>query len=260
MTLRIVILLGGVLLTCAAITPDIIGDPWAPPTLASPLGTDEFGRNHLIVLLSATGRSLVLGLIIASALIIANLLISYFFVFSRQRALSELSAIGVQTAESVPAMIWTLVIVSAFGGANWIGLIVTLFFVLTPFAFRVISGELSRLKQEPYIESLQLLRLPASRVLLFHIVPNAKQVLSVLALQVTGICIGIQGAIGVFGFANRSEVELGTILLRGRENMIEHPVIFISAIVGFFAIYLLLYQVLKAISSSPSEHSPASVI
>ncbi len=212
-------------------------EPW---NAAGLLGSDEFGRDQLLVMLSATGRSMATGILLAGATIFLSLSLSFLLVFRKSRILAGVQMSMTQVLESVPAMIWVLAAFSASGGSSPIITGVTFVVAMMPFAVTIISGEFSRLAGLPYMEAARLLGVPAYRQLRRHLLPNCRGVLGPLFIQIVGLAIAIQGAIGLLGFANRTDLDLGILLLRGKENVAAHPELLLSTLASLALLYLYL--------------------
>lgn len=221
-------------------------EPWSASTSRALLGADEFGRDQLLVLLVAAGRSTMFGLALAAATIFTAVVFGYAMVFHPVRAVARTHVIVAQIVESVPVLIWVLVVVMAFGGTSAWATAIAFLLALLPFATTIVSGEFLRMKQAPFLEAARLLRIPSSRLLTHYLLPNSSATLAPLFIQITGLAVAIRGAIGLLGFTNRTDLDLGILLLRGKENMVPHPGLFVSTLVTFGLLYLYLNWLRRA--------------
>lgn len=217
--------------------------PWLPPALMHPLGTDEFGRNILSASLAAGGVSLAKGFCIALATLIVALVLAEGITLSRHR----LPAIAIRGAasvvESIPSVLWVMIVLIVLREPRLLVVGAAFAIVTLPTAAHVIAGELLRLRAAPFVEAAYQLGAGESRVLIAYVLPNARAVLAPYALQVLGAAIAVDGAIGVIGLGNRSDLDLGIFLLRGKENFIVHPQLLLAALAVYAAIYAyLLYS------------------
>lgn len=228
------------LLGVATIVPAPTGEPWSAAGFPALLGTDEFGRDQLAVLLAATGRSVAGGLLLAGVTILVALSLSYLLVFRKARLLAGFQSAATHIVESVPVMIWVLAAFSATGGSSTLTSGVTFVVAMMPFSVTTISGEFARLASQPYMEAARLLHVPWHRQLRYHLLPNCGSVFAPLFIQIIGLAIAIQGALGLLGFANRTDLDLGIILLRGKENIAVHPQLLLSALASLALVYLYL--------------------
>ncbi len=225
-------------LLCAADS----GQPWSSPTIFHPLGCDEFGRDVLSTAIVAAGLSLSKGLAMTSAILILGLLSAEFVTLVRSSALSEAIRLIARVIESIPVVLWVLIVVIILKEHRSIVAGVAFTLVVLPSAITIIAGELLRLRHTPFVEAAYLMGVPESRVLLRHILPNTGAVLLPFAVQILGGAVAVAGAIGVIGLGSRLDQDLGVFLIRGKENFLLHPQILLVAIAMYIAIYLYLLK------------------
>jgi ABC-type dipeptide/oligopeptide/nickel transport system permease subunit len=229
---------------CGLVGEGGMSQPWLDPSGHQLLGTDEFGRNILAVLLTAAGRSLVFGMVLAFTVSGLALLIAYVLAFRLSRVARSAAMATTQIVESVPVVIWVLAAFAATS-ADSKAVVGTIFTIaILPFAISIMTGEMMRLRGRPYVEAARLGGTHGIRLLRWHLLPNALEVLMPLIIQIAGLAIMIEGAIGFLGFTNRTDTDLGVLLLRGRENVTTHPVLLISTLAVFAAIFASLFVAL----------------
>lgn len=236
------------LLACGLLTVDTDLSPWAAPSLTAPLGADEFGRNLLMTLLVATGRSLVFGVLLAGVTI--GLAILAAQMSRRSIALRTGLKLLTNMVESVPIYLWVLAAFVTFGGSLVVAAVVLVIATL-PTMSSVIAGELERLEDEPYVAVARLQGRSSLSVLARHILPNAMDVVTPLFLQIVGVALAIPGAVGVLGFSRRTSYDLGTLLLRGKENVAAHPSLLVGALAALVLVYLCLETLRRPAKSIP---------
>lgn len=216
--------------------------PWSTPTLANPLGTDEFGRDVLSTAIMAAGLSLSKGLAMMSTTLILGLLAAELITLVSSALLSETIRLMARVIESIPVVMWVLIVVILLKEHRSIVAGVAFTLVVLPSAVTIISGELLRLRHTPFVEAAYLLGVPELHVLLRHILPNAVAVLLPYAVQILGGAVAVDGAIGVIGLGSRMDQDLGVFLIRGKENFMLHPQILLVAIVMYASIYFYLLK------------------
>jgi ABC-type dipeptide/oligopeptide/nickel transport system permease subunit len=213
------------------------GDQWEVPSLEHPLGTDEFGRDVIATALAASGSSLIKGLIVTVVALAAPILGAELITLRHSALGSILVRVAASVIESIPVVLWVLIAIIALNGPRLviIGIVFTL--VVFPIATHVISGEFIRLRTALYVEASYLLGASEIRILSRYILPNAASVLAPFAVQVLGAAIAVDGAIGVIGLGNRSELDLGVFLLRGKENFLLHPQVLVVSLMMYAILY-----------------------
>lgn len=215
-------------------------EPWLAPSLSHPLGTDEFGRDLLLSTLLATLISALKGIWITAVAFASAGTVAYLTVMRESRVFSWLLRGGTQVVESIPLLLWVLAAVVAITDPRM--LVVTLAFAVAalPPVGTAIAGELERLRRAPYVEAARLLGIREGRILARYIVPNTTSVLAPIAIQVLGAAIAVDGAIGVLGLGNRSDYDLGVMLLRGKEYFLVHPQLLLLSLGILIALFYYL--------------------
>ncbi len=239
------LLLALILLLCARDANSV----WAAPSLFDPLGTDEFGRDLLGTAIKAAGASLLKGLLITTAVMVVSLLAAEFLTLSRSWLASEGLRIVSRVMESVPVVMWVMIVVIVLEQQrSLVGGIVYAVVVL-PTAVTILSGELFRLRHREYVEAAYLMGVAESRVLMRHLLPAMGAVLLPFAVQILGGAIAVDGAIGVIGQGSREQLDLGMFLIRGKESFQIHPQVLLVAIGMYLAIYAYLLQIARLVDS-----------
>lgn len=210
---------------------------WANTSLMHPLGTDEFGRDVLSTVLAATGLSLLKGLLITAVTLAAAVIVAELVTLPRTSKLAIVVRATASIVESVPVVLWVFIALIAVHGPRLVVVGIAFTLVILPIAAHVLAGEFLRLRDALYVEAAYLAGAGELRVLARYILPNAVAVLLPFALQVLGAAIAVDGAIGVIGLGNRSDLDLGIFLLRGKENFFLHPQILLAALTMYGLIY-----------------------
>ena len=221
------------------------------------MSADEFGRNTWGVLASAVLFSFGKGVVITSSIALVASLLAYLASRDEHpRALLALRGLCA-IVESVPLVLWIVIVVVSVPGPR---LLVTLaaFGVLTlPAVTQILVGEFRRLRTAPFVESAYVLGVREIRIFSHYILPAVLPVLVPLLIQILGSAIAIDGAIGVFGLGNRSDTDLGVLLLRGKEQFIIRPDYMVSALGAYAALYLYLIWLSSGLLASGQTRSQA---
>lgn len=217
---------------------------WLSPTASHPLGTDEFGRDILASVIVAAGFSLAKGLGITVVAVTFAVFISEIVTVGGRRRFAGAARLAASVIESVPVVLWVMIVLIVIREPRLIVVMAAFALAVLPSAVNILSGELLRLRGLPFVEAAYSLGVGELRVLGRYLLPNAVAVLLPYALQVLGAAIAVDGAIGVIGLGNRSDLDLGIFLLRGKENFVLHPQVLLAAL----AMYALIYGFLVAVA------------
>ena len=157
-------------------------DKFAAPSLAHPLGCDNFGRD-LFTRLSVGGATtlfvaLFTVLIGVSFGIVIGALTGYF-----GGAIDEILMRFNDAVLAFPSILLALVFISLFGSGTW-KVIISLGIVFVPSFARIVRGEFLRCKNLDYVRSARLMGAGNFRIMFVHILPNTLPV--VLASAVIG--------------------------------------------------------------------------
>lgn len=172
------ILLTLVVLT-ALVSPLLIGpasaqsilDALLPP--GSPghlLGTDELGRDVLLLTLAGTGSAIAGPVVIATGSMLLAIVFGTLSGYLRGVVDGVIGRI-VDVLLSLPVMLLAIVVAGIFGAGYWVtvALLVILF---CPSDIRIVRAGATEQTPRPYVEAAQMLSLHPSRIMFRHILPN----------------------------------------------------------------------------------------
>ncbi|WP_017792842.1 ABC transporter permease [Leucobacter salsicius] len=157
-------------LTEAASAQSIL-DALAPPgTPGHPLGTDELGRDILLLTIAGTGSAVVGPTVIAAGSMILAVI---FGTLAGYRGGITDTVIGriVDVLLSLPVMLLAIVVAGLFGAGYWVTVIM-LVILFCPSDIRIVRAGVAEQAPRPYVEAAQMLSLSSSRIMFRHIVPN----------------------------------------------------------------------------------------
>lgn len=238
--LRWAVHVGFWLVLATGVAMHLHGEPagqWLPAQVWYPLGTDEFGRDILSTSLTAAAASLLKGALIAMVTMTLALCVAVLSMLRSRRYVEPVTVAVAAVVESIPSVLWVLIVLVVVREPRLLVVGAAFCLVVLPGATRVIAGELSRLRAQPFVEAAYQLGAGELRVLFRYILPNAGAVLLPYGLQILGGAIAVDGAIGVIGLGNRSDLDLGIFLLRGKESFVLHPQLLLVALCMYALIY-----------------------
>ncbi len=160
----------------ALIGPLLVGDPTTmhlqetlrPPSLAHPLGTDNFGREILTRIIDGAAYDLEFGLVVVPLLVVGTLL--GLWTGTHRRFDTVLMGL-VDIVIAFPALVLVIAIVAFLGPGQQNFYIAVMFFGWTSYA-RVVRSEVIVVRQLDYVSAVEVLGMPPRRVLLRHMLPN----------------------------------------------------------------------------------------
>jgi peptide/nickel transport system permease protein len=201
---------------------------------------DEFGRNIYLTVTAAIVISVLKAF--TTALIVLGITYSIVAVteFKGKGYLRLFSDVGIASIESVPAFIWVLAGISAFpsGGAT---VVVGIFALVSlPLAFNTVGFAVRNTMAQTYYRAAIALGGSEWHLLKVHILPNSFPYCVPLFIYLLGSAIAIYGAIGIFGFVNRQELDLGVFLLRAKEQAPLEAWLLVITLLSYLGIYVML--------------------
>ncbi|WP_125098989.1 ABC transporter permease [Leucobacter chromiireducens] len=134
------------------------------------LGTDELGRDVLLLTLAGTGSAVAGPLVIAAGSMLLAILIGTAAGYLRGPVDWIVGRI-VDILLSLPVMLVALVVAGIFGAGYWVTVIM-LVLLFSPSDIRIIRAGVTEQAPRPYIEAAQMLSLSPGRIMFKHIVPN----------------------------------------------------------------------------------------
>ena len=210
---------------------------WDAITPSAPLGYDEFSRNLLLTLVAAVLLSLLKAVVITAVVLIPALILGQAITLSAHRKLSFGLKLLVDSIEAIPPVLWVLAIFAALREPRLLLVGLAFSLITLPTAIALTVGEIERLRGEPFVEIAYSLGLSEWKIATRHLLPTATAILMPFAFQVIGAALAVDGAVGIIGLGNRTDLDLGVFLLRGKENFYLHPVVLCATIVAYLLIY-----------------------
>jgi peptide/nickel transport system permease protein len=201
-----------------------LGEAFMPPSLAHPLGTDDFGRDELVRLLYGARYTLLVGFgAVAIGLVIGVPLGAASGYFGGW--LDMLSQRLMDIVLAFPNILLALSLVAALG----IGLrnvIISVGITSIPGFVRLVRASALSIRELPYVEAARALGVPAPLVLLRHVVPNSLAPVIVQATLQLGAAILVAAGLGFLGLGIQQPTpEWGSMLGFGRTFLFSDPLL-----------------------------------
>jgi peptide/nickel transport system permease protein len=171
-------------------------DRLKPPSLAHPLGTDQFGRDVLARAMVGGQQSLrVAGLTTVLTVLVGGVL---GLVAGYVRQLDEFLMRICDAFMALPAVILAIALM-AVSEPSEASVVFALVVVYTPRMARLVRGKALLIREMPYVEAANALGARVSRVLIRHVLPNAMPEIIVLGSFIFGYAILDEAALSFLG-------------------------------------------------------------
>ncbi|WP_449281398.1 ABC transporter permease [Leucobacter sp.] len=157
-------------LTQAASKQSILDSLLPPGSPGHLLGTDELGRDVLLLTLAGTGSAVAGPLVIASGSMLLAVVIGTLAGYLRGPVDWVVGRV-VDILLSLPVMLVAIVVAGIFGAGYWVTVLM-LVALFCPSDIRIIRAGVTEQAPRPYVEAAQMLSLSPARIMYRHIVPN----------------------------------------------------------------------------------------
>jgi peptide/nickel transport system permease protein len=182
-----------------------------PPSLAHPLGTDNYGRDELLALVYGARFTLGLGVlaVVLGVGVGAPLgAVSGYFGGWVDLLVQRLAEILL----AFPSIVLALALVAGLG-PGLRNVVIAVGVSSVPGFIRVVRASALQLRGLMYVEAARALGVPSWRILLRHVLPNAAGPLIVQATIQMGVAILVAAGLGFFGLGVQSPTpEWGALL------------------------------------------------
>lgn len=157
-------------LTEAASKQSILDSLLPPGSPGHLLGTDELGRDVLLLTVAGTGSAVTGPLVIAVGSMLIAVLVGTLAGYLRG-TIDWIVGRVVDILLSLPVMLVALVVAGIFGAGYWVT-VVMLVVLFAPSDIRIVRAGVTEQAPRPYVEAAQMLSLSPARIMYRHIVPN----------------------------------------------------------------------------------------
>jgi peptide/nickel transport system permease protein len=174
--------------------------PPFPPMSGMPLGSDQWGRDVLSMLLYGTRNTLVACLFIAMARVILGSALGMLAGWN-EGGLIDRSVMGlVEVTTALPALLTGMILILALGIQRGIAVfILALCFVGWAEIAQYIRSEFMIVRRKPFIEGARVVGLSGLGIAVRHILPNVLPALVIIAVLEMGAVLTILGELGFIG-------------------------------------------------------------
>jgi peptide/nickel transport system permease protein len=185
------------------------------PTLAHPLGADDFGRDTLSRIMHGARVSLQVGIIAVSIAATAGTLLGLVAGYAG-RVIDEVIMRAMDILFAFPAILLAIAILAALG-KGITNAMIAIGIVYIPIFARIARGAVLSVRGEEFVESARAIGARDSRILFRHIFPNSLAPLIVEVTLSLAFAILAEAALSFFGLGTQPpDPSWGRMLSEGR--------------------------------------------
>ena len=216
-----------------------VGDLLEAPSLAHPMGTDEFGRDILSRVIHSARLELVVGLAGVGLAVVIGVPLG---LVSGYRG-GWLDALAMRIQDGLmafPAILFAILVVVAFG-TTALTIVLTVGVVYFPRFARLVRGTVLVLKDQEFVLASRCCGASDMRIGLRHVLPNAMTPILVLATLAMGIAILIEAGLSYLGLGIQPPTPTwGTMLQHAQSYPAQAPWYVIAPGICIFLLVLAL--------------------
>lgn len=184
------------------------------PSASHPFGTDEFGRDVFHLVVAGTRDALTVGMATAISVGLVGVAVGAVSGFVGGRTDDFIMRVT-EFFQVLPAFIVAAVFVVMLGSGT-LGVIVVISLLGWPQIARVVRGEVLRLRELEFVDTMRCLGMRDISILGREIVPNAIPAAMTLGTLVVGRAILIATSLGFLGIGSSGPETWGGLLNRGQ--------------------------------------------
>lgn len=188
----------------------IVGEGLLEPSGAHLMGTDNVGRDVLSVVIYGTRVSLLVGLLSATIALVIGAVVGGIAGYYRGWAEAVLMRIS-ELFQTLPAIVVVLFVVAMLGSHFWL-LIVAISLAIWPLEARIIYGQFVTLRERNFVAAARVAGMPARRIIVREILPNALPPVIVQVSLDAGLAILVEAGLGFLGLSDPAVPSWGQLL------------------------------------------------
>jgi peptide/nickel transport system permease protein len=209
--------------------PDVYGLLAAPPSLAHPLGTDQFSRDVLSRVLNGARISLTIALLAVAISIVVGTLVGLVAGYAGGLADAALMRV-VDAGLAVPKMFVVLVVLALWEGVNTPALIGMIGLTGWFGVSRIVRTEVSALREREFVAAARAAGASPWRIALRHILPNVASPVIVTAAMGVGQVVLLEAGLSYLRIGvPQPTPSWGNIIADGQQVLLRAPWIATSA-------------------------------
>lgn len=208
----IVAILSPLLVPASAIDPATATGPiCAPPSWAYPLGTDNFGRSVLALVVVGTRVSLIVGIAATVGAILVGATIGILAGYYGGGRVDRLLSTLIDWFLVIPWLVLAIVL-AAILGPTLINVIVVIAVTSWAMAARIVRSQVLSVRKQGYVERARALGSGDGAIMAHHILPNVFPVIFAQAVLTVAIAILSETTLSILGLGDPASISWGRII------------------------------------------------
>lgn len=189
-------------------------DTFQSPSGRFIFGTDDLGRDVLSGVIQGAQTSILFGVFVS----IVSGMIGVIVGATAAYAGGFVDDVLMRLTEfiMIPPRFFLALVLAALFGTNFLYIALILSFTFWTTMARLVRAEVLSLKERPFVEAAKALGASPSRILLFHILPNAFPVIITQMMLTVGSVILLQAALDFVGIGDADRISWGSMLHNGQ--------------------------------------------
>ncbi|MEK9737460.1 MAG: ABC transporter permease [Candidatus Nanopelagicales bacterium] len=187
------------------------GLPTQSPTVTPPLGTDQFGRALLDLLLVGTRVSLTVGIAATLGAVLLGAAMGILAGFYAGRPLGSVLTALTDWFLVIPWLVLAIVL-AAILGPTLLNVIIVIAVTSWALTARLVRAQTLAIREQPYIERARALGASNARLLTRHILPEVAPVITAQGVLTVAVAILSETTLALLGLGDPNSMSWGRII------------------------------------------------
>jgi peptide/nickel transport system permease protein len=187
-----------------------------PPSLAHPLGTDNFGRDVLSRVIFGSRSALMVGLVSVSIAATLGMIVGLTAALAGSWTDNALMLL-MDSLLSFPTILLAITVVS-FLGYGLLQVMLAIGIIYSPVFARLVRAETLALRNEGYVEASRALGTPILKIVFKHIIPNLLGRVIVQGSITFALSVVIEASLSYLGLGTQPPTPSWGLMLKDSRN------------------------------------------